>query len=457
MREGLDKIISLDETIVAAATPQGRSAIGIVRISGPDAFRIAKRHFQSKSAVEHRRQILGTWKDLNGRTVDEVVSVFSLGPHSYTGEDVVEISTHGNPLIVNRVLEIIRDSGARLAHPGEFTLRAVANGKMDLMQAEAVRDFIDAQTEQQARTALRQIIGAGSRKIGPLKQDLVELIAYLEAGIDFAEDDVDVPDAASLAARITRLSGKLTELSETFGYGRVLMEGLRLVVLGKPNVGKSSLFNKLLSMDRAIVTEVPGTTRDVLTELLNLEGIPLRIMDTAGLRETADPVESIGVNKSLEMLADADLALVVLDGSENIDESDRAVLRHVTDLPKVLVVNKSDLPQVAMFDVIDGRPTVHVSAKTGAGIQDLRNAIHEFLTARKTHEDFVLTSTRQYDSVVQSIGSLNAALGAASQGVPPEMILLDLYAALGALRELTGEVVTEDILDRIFSTFCIGK
>jgi tRNA modification GTPase len=459
MREGLHKIVSFDETIVAISTPLGRSAIGVVRISGNAAVHITGQLFRSSAPLVHHRVSVGKWSDPEGNALDEVVVTFSRAPHSYTGEDLVEISAHGNPVILGRIVQAIRECGARLATPGEFTWRAVANGKLDLIQAEAVREFIEAQTEQQARVALRQIEGAISRRIGPAQRDLIDVIAHLEAGIDFAEDDVDLPESDFLTARLVPVIESLNALHQTFGYGRMLVEGLRLTIVGKPNVGKSSLFNRLVSSERAIVTDVPGTTRDVLTEAVNLEGIPLRLADTAGLRETSDKVERIGVGRTLEAVTESDLLLVILDGSKPLDSEDARVLGKIELLPHLIVINKCDLPQVLDLHSNGAIAPVNVSATVGTGLDKLRVAIRAFLMTRKTDlaDDSVLTNARQNEALMRAVESLKAASAAVIAKVPHEMILLDLYSALAALNELTGDVVTEDILDRIFSTFCIGK
>lgn len=459
MREGLHKILSIDETIVAISTPAGRSGIGVVRVSGRDAMEIAEKFFHghSVSKLEHRKAEVGTWRDACGSEVDEVVATMFRAPRSYTGEDVLEISAHGNPLILGRIVDTVRGAGARLATPGEFTLRAVANGKMDLIQAEAVREFIDAQTDRQARTALRQMGGALSKRLGPVREKLIDRIAHLEAGIDFADDDVEVPDNRSVAAEIEPLIQSLEELQETFGYGRILAEGLQVAILGKPNVGKSSLFNRLVAADRAIVTEIPGTTRDVITETVSVDGVPLRFADTAGIRETVDRVEGIGMDRTFEAMADADFVLVVLDGSTPLDSNDRQVLSRAQAVPHLIVVNKCDLPEASSAPLLNG--SVRVSAKTGVGLDLLQDAIRGFLFERQSEvtDDFLLTNARQNDAIVRAIAALRAGSSALLDRVPHEMVLLDLYGALSALGELTGEVVTEDILDRIFTTFCIGK
>jgi tRNA modification GTPase len=459
MREGLNKVVSTDETIVAISTPLGRSGLGVIRMSGKDALNIARRFFKTHTRLEHHVAAVGLWVDCDGEEVDEVVVMVFHAPHSYTGEDIVEISAHGNPVILRRIVENARAGGARIATPGEFTLRAVANGKMDLIQAEAIREFIEAQTEQQAKTALRQMEGSVSKRIRPVKEKLVDVIVHLEAGIDFAEDDVDVPANASISGAIRPLRAQLETLQETFGYGKILAKGLRLVILGKPNVGKSSLFNRLIASERAIVTEIPGTTRDVLTETISMDGVPLCFADTAGIRETADRVENIGMARSFETLAESDLALIVLDGSEALDEDDLEVLDKAGRISHVIVVNKRDLPQKIEAAALNGSPRVTVSAKTGQGFDELNAALRAFLLAQKTNlaDDLILTSARQYEAIGKACAALGAACDALDNRVPHEMVLLDIYRALSALDELTGEVVTEDILDRIFSTFCIGK
>jgi len=307
--------------------------------------------------------------------------------------------------------------------------------------------------------AMRQLEGSISKRIRPIKEKLVDVIAHLEAGIDFAEDDVQVPANASIAQSIRPLADDLCRLERTFDYGRMLNQGLRLAILGKPNVGKSSLFNRLVAADRAIVTDIPGTTRDVLTETVDMDGVPLRFADTAGVRQTSDQVEKIGVRRTLETLADADLALVVLDGAGSIDDDDRHVLEKAAATALLIVINKSDLPQMIETAALNDARKISVSAKTGHGLSDLRDALRAFLLERKTDlaDDLVLTNERQHESVVRAGQAMATAVDALERQVPHEMVLLDLYGAVGALDELTGEVVTEDILDRIFSTFCIGK
>jgi len=462
MREGLHKIVSDDETIVAISTPVGHSGIGVIRVSGSECRNIVQRCFQShsrNSIVQHRTVLIGVWRNSENEQLDEVVITFFEAPHSYSGEDVLEISAHGNPFVMRRVVESVCCAGARLAATGEFTLRAVAHGKMDLVQAEAVSEFIQIQTEQQAKVVLRQMDGSLSRQLRPIKESLVNVIAHLEAGIDFAEDDVDIPANAATSGALSRPREDLQTLINSFAYGRLLTHGLRLAILGRSNVGKSSLFNGLVSRDRAIVSDIPGTTRDVITETVSLDGVPLYLADTAGIRKTTDIVENIGMSRTLEEIADADFALVVLDGSEALNEDDRQVIAHVANVPHLVVVNKNDLPQAIDLKILNGASRLSVSAKTGKGMDELRTALSAFLLSQKSNlnDDVVLTTVRQYESVRKAEAGLEAAQKALGDGVPHEMVLLDLYEALSALNELTGEVVTDDILDRIFSKFCVGK
>jgi tRNA modification GTPase len=456
--EGLHKISSADDTIVALSTPMGRSGIGVVRVSGSLVESVARKFFKNSTASAIREATVGTWRDATGNVVDEVVTVFYKKPHSYTGEDVLEISAHGNPLILHQIICTIQSAGVRLATPGEFTLRAVVNGKMDLLQAEAVRDFIDAQTEVQARIARRQMGGALSKKITPIKDALIGLIAHLEAGIDFAEDDVELPDIQKSAQEISGLKNQLIDLQKTYAYGRLLNAGVRIVIAGKPNVGKSSLFNRLVEADRAIVTELPGTTRDIISETTSMDGIPMKVFDTAGVRETGDVVEKIGVSRALETVAEADFILFIVDGSQPIDSDDRAAWERVREYPHLVVANKADLSSASDPDLEKLKP-IRVSARTGEGLDELRQVIRAMLGDTRTEElaESILTTSRQNDAVLRAVANLDAGESALLARTPHEMVLLDLYQTLACLNELTGETTTEDILGRIFSTFCIGK
>jgi tRNA modification GTPase len=458
MREGLQKVVPIEDTIVAISTIPGRSAIGVVRISGAQSESIAARHLQTTRPLVHRQSTVGRWTASDGDAVDEVLATLFKAPHSYTGEDVLEISAHGNPLILARIVEGVLADGARLAAPGEFTFRAVLNRKMDLIQAEAVRSFIEAQTDEQARTALLQMGGALSKRIAPAKDALIDIIAKLEAGIDFSDDDVPPASGSLVAAELAKVQVTLVELQKSYGYGQILANGLRLAIVGKPNVGKSSLFNRLVGANRAIVTSIPGTTRDVVSESVSLDGVPLRFFDTAGLRDTEEPVEKMGVERTWETLSEADLVLFVLDGSVGLNETDLDLLRRIQSTAHITIANKADLPQVAGLDLPGESSPIRVSATTGKGIAALEDAIRQFLGKRPEGvSDSVMTSARQFENVSAAIAALEKGRVSILEGTPHEMVLLDIYDALSHLNELTGEVVTEDILGRIFSTFCVGK
>ena len=451
------KLYPVDDTIVAVSTAKGRSGIGMVRLSGADARPIAEQFFRSTDPFADRMARFGTFRMSGSDPLDHVVMTVFSAPRSYTGEDVAEISAHGNPLILNKIVSALVSAGARHAGPGEFTLRAVAHGKMDLTQAEAIRDFIHAQTEAQARTAMLQIDGALSRRVRPEKEALMGIVAELEAGVDFAEDELEEQDFTVHSNRAARIAESVEGLAKTFEYGRLLGEGLLLAIAGKPNVGKSSLFNSLLCHDRAIVTEVPGTTRDVLSETLEVGGVPIRLSDTAGVRQTTDTVEAMGVARTLATMAEADLTLAVLDSSRHLDADDWAILEKLRDRPHLVVINKTDLPR--KWEPADGWSAVHISALTGTGLDSLRADISRYVTERRPDgaETAVVTNARQHARLMRAAVKLRSAVAAMEAGIPHEMVLIDLYGALSSIGEVTGEVTNDDILDKIFSTFCIGK
>ena len=458
MLEGLGKLVPTEDTIVAIATPPGRSGIGLVRVSGSLSPQIAQKLLGRSSPLVHRQATVGLCRDLNGSVLDEVVATFFQAPHSYTGEDMLEISAHGNPLVLSAIAHAIQEAGARQAGAGEFTLRAVVHGKLDLIQAEAVRDFINAQTDAQAKLARLQMNGSLSKRILPERERLVDIIAHLEAGIDFADDDVRPPENAEALKRIDIVVAGLQKLQDSYSFGKFLSNGLRLAIVGKPNVGKSSLFNRLVGSDRAIVTAIPGTTRDVLSESVSFNGIPLQLLDTAGMRDTMDPIEELGVARSQETLAEADLVLLVVDGSSGVDEWDRKIQTRIGNSKHIVVVNKCDLPKARPDDASEEFQGIPVSAKTGEGLDSLERAIREYMGDPGTEiQNSILTSARHFESIRGALRSLDKGKLALADGTPHEMVLLDMYDALSQLNELTGEVVTEDILGRIFSTFCVGK
>lgn len=390
--------------------------------------------------------------------IDEVVVTYFAKPHSYTTDDIVEISAHGSPVVLGHILELCIAAGARLAAPGEFTMRAFLNGRIDLTQAEAVRDLIDSQTLYQAKVAAQQMEGALSRRMQPTKQKLVELIAMLEAGIDFAEDDVSVMPDATILDHIAEVRSPLEQLSASYAYGKIVHEGLTLAIVGRPNVGKSSLFNRLVERERAIVTATPGTTRDLVSEIVSIGGIPVKLVDTAGIRHALDEAESIGVRKSMEALADADLVLVVVDASQGMTCEDAELLRQAEARPVIVVGNKCDLGIDDQWSV-DRDPTILTSAITGQGIGELRAEILRHIggDAGGQAESGFLTNIRHQGLIKDSLAALDAAKIAVSGRIPHEMLLLDLYSALRPLDAITGATTTDDILNLIFSTFCIGK
>jgi tRNA modification GTPase len=385
--------------------------------------------------------------------IDEVVVTYFAKPHSYTTDDIIEISAHGSPVVLRHIVELALARGARLAEPGEFTMRAFLNGRIDLTQAEAVRDLIDSQTLYQAKIAAQQLEGALSRRLQPIKQKLVELIALLEAGIDFAEDDVSVLPGEQIQRHIAGVDSPLRELARSFAYGKIVHEGLTLAIVGRPNVGKSSLFNRLVERERAIVTATPGTTRDLVTETVSLGGIPVKLVDTAGIRRALDEAESIGIQKSKQAFADADLVLVVLDASQPGTSEDEPLLDQIKNRTAIVVENKADL------SANSARQAIRTSALTGEGIPELRAAILRHVTGdgAPTAEAGFLTNARHQSLVRDSLNALEAAQSAVHNRVPHEMLLLDLYSALRPLDEITGATTNDDILNLIFSRFCIGK
>jgi tRNA modification GTPase len=412
-----------------------------------------------------------------GARLDEGVVTYFAAPNSYTGEDVLEIAAHGSPVILDLLVRRALEAGARLARPGEFTERAFLHGRIDLTQAEAVRDLIEAETLYQVRVAAEQLGGALSRRVAPVKEQLVALVTLLEAGIDFAEDDIDVTPDAEIARRLDALDAALTPIAATFREGRLVHNGLTMAIVGRPNAGKSSLFNRLVERERAIVTATPGTTRDLVTERISLGGIPVELVDTAGLRETEDEAESHGIARTEGAMADADLVLLLLDATATVDaegvlrlpEEDARLLASLEGRSPLLVINKIDLAHPKHLDT-GGPASVNgviselalVSALTGEGVAALRTRLLERLRGSESNtgnsaESGMLTSLRHYEALAGCTQALTRARGALAQQVPHEMLLLDLYAALQQLDQLTGATTADDILNRIFSSFCIGK
>jgi tRNA modification GTPase len=449
--------VKLRDTIAAISTPPGRGGIGVIRLSGPDAREIASRVLSKTFDWEPWTARLAELPDLSGQIVDQVVATYFAAPRSYTAEDVIEISCHGSPAVLRFALERVCQEGARLAEPGEFTLRAYVHGRIDLPQAEAIRDLIEATTLYQARIAAQQAEGSVSRRLQPVKEQLLELIALLEAGIDFAEDDIDVAPAQEILRRLAPVASAVGELIASFAYGKLVHDGFTLAIVGRPNVGKSSLFNRLLEQDRAIVTNIAGTTRDLVSETAALEGIPVKFVDTAGIRAGQDLVEKLGIERSYQAMADADLTVVVVDGSAPLETEDEELIRRAGEQGKfILAANKCDLARESGASETRG---FAVSALTGAGIAELRRAMIAALApqGRLEQEGGFITSLRHEQLLRESGEALEQARRAAVLGIPHEMLLLDLYAALRPIDAITGATTADDILNRIFSTFCIGK
>ena len=440
------------DTIVAISTPPGRGGIGIVRLSGAQARNIAEPLCRLRRPLAAGRARFAEIVDASGEVLDEALVTLFAAPHSYTSEDVVEIAVHGAPVLLEYLVRAAMARGARLAEPGEFTQRAFLSGRLDLTQAEAVNDLIAAQTLSQARVAAAQLGGSVARAIAPVKQQLVSLIAELEAGVDFAEDDLDLIADAEIAARVQAVRGALETLAATYARGRVVREGFTLAIVGRPNAGKSSLFNRLLERERAIVTAQAGTTRDAISERLAIGGIPVELIDTAGLRDAPEgEAEQMGIARSREAIAEADFVVLVVDATQGLAEEDRATLALVAERPHELVLNKADL-------VSQRVDALYSSAVTGEGIEALKQAIVAKLTGSAAASDpTMLTNLRQHEAISEAVRAMVAAERAAIARLPHELLLLDLYAGLEALDRLTGATSNDEILGMIFSAFCIGK
>lgn len=450
------------DTIVALATPLGRSGIAVIRLSGDDALNITKKLVgDEKFSPQPRFAALRKIYDIfTTELIDEVVITYFRSPHSFTGEDVVEISCHGAPVIIRQIIDACLKLNARMAEAGEFSLRALSNGQMNLSQAEAIRDLIEARTVASARQAVRQLRGELSGQLQPLKDDLLNVIVVLESSLEFVEDDLPAFQAENIRIKLLEISEKIAAMASTFQAGRLLREGIKVALVGRPNVGKSSLFNSLIGYERAIVTDIPGTTRDSLHESLSINGIPISLIDTAGLRETTDTVESIGVKRTKGTLSDADLIIVVLDNSEGLNSDDYRVLDEVKDLNHIIAVNKVDLNNGGInFDFqSDKSKYVLTSAKTGEGIEALKKGmLIPFSGQDIENKSFLISDARHNDLLARAESEIKKSCALLAENASEEIILVGLHNALRLLGQITGETTTEDMLTRIFSTFCIGK
>ncbi len=456
------------DTIAAIATPPGTGGIGIVRASGPDAERIGRALFRPRKASDAFHSHRLTHGDIlcpqTGRILDEVLAAFLRAPHSFTGEDTLEIHCHGGPLILGEVLQAVLRAGARPAEPGEFTRRAFLNGRLDLAQAEAVQEMISARSQRGLDLAMGHLRGDLSRTVADLRFSILDILTLLEAEIDFQEEDgIETAPREGLLDRIRDITARIDALTASYGEGRFMREGARVVITGKANVGKSSLFNRLLGERRAIVTPHPGTTRDFIEESVGIRGVPVRFIDTAGIRETSNPVEKEGIDLVRQQSAAADVVVVLLDGSTLLTADDRTILEENRKRNVVVALNKSDLPRQIdegslREEGITTKP-LWISAKTGEGIDAFRDAVHAALdrSTGDSRTDAVITSLRHKIALERAFAFLRTAEQGLSGGLSPEFIAFDLREALGALGEVTGQAITEEVLDRIFSTFCIGK
>ena len=479
---GMQNVITnTTDTIAAIATPPGVGGIGVIRVSGVDAFTqvlplMQRSNGQIAVPTSHQLTYAHVIEPTTQEVLDDVLVAFMRAPHTYTREDVVEIQGHGGPLVLQRILRAVLAQGARMAQPGEFTLRAFLNGRIDLAQAEAVMDLIGAQTEAGQRLALQQLRGRLSEQLQEARHAVLNVIAQIEVSIDFPEEDVPTPQSEALHVLIEGAQRQIGQLLAGAEQGRLYKQGLRTAIIGRPNVGKSSLLNALLRTDRAIVTPVAGTTRDTVEEVANLRGVPLHLIDTAGITPTDDPIEQIGVQRSRAAAEGADVVMLVFDGSEALTEQDRAVCAEVQTMgfgspvqtgartrPIIVVVNKADYRQHIEMDELQrlwpASTLVHTSTRTGTGLPALEDALVELVLAGKTvsSDSVLVTSVRHQEALQRAADSLQASQLSLAQALPLDFVSIDLRAAYEALGEVTGEAASDDLLDTIFSEFCIGK
>lgn len=457
----------IDDTIAAIATAPGEGGIGIIRISGEKSLQVAQSIFKSKSGkmikdYNARTLIYGTVVD-NEKVIDEVLVAYMKGPNSYTAEDVIEINCHGGFISVKKILELILSKGVRLAEAGEFTKRAFLNGRIDLSQAEAIIDVIKSKTDMAHEVAQSQLEGSLAKKIKDLRMNVTEVLAHLEVSIDFAEEDVEEITYQTLEEKALELRNEIKKLYDTAESGKILRDGLKTVIVGKPNVGKSSLLNSILGENRAIVTDIAGTTRDVIEEFVNIKGIPLKIVDTAGIRETEDVVEKIGVEKSRESFSTADLVIMVLDASRKLSEEDMEILESLKNKKTIVLLNKMDLePQIELEKIeefINSEDIIKISALKHQGIEELQDKIEAMVYhgSVKNSSNLMITNSRHKDALFKAYESINDAISAIEQRMPYDFIEVDFKNIWDYLGYINGDTVQEDLLDTIFANFCIGK
>lgn len=454
------------DTIAAIATTVGEGGIAIIRISGSKALEIVSKIFRSKSGksiedIKPYTMRYGYIIDENNDHVDEVIVSFMKGPRSFTAEDTVEINCHGGVVATNKILKEVIKNGARIAEPGEFTKRAFLNGRIDLSQAEAVIDIIRAKTELSMKSALMQSEGGISKEIRKLRDTLLSNIAHIEATVDYPEDDLEEVTAEMAVKQLKEIEKIIGELIETSEEGKILREGLSTVIVGKPNVGKSSLLNALTMENRAIVTDIPGTTRDVIEEYINIAGVPIKIIDTAGIRETSDVVEKIGVERSKNKINEADLVILLLDSSKILEEEDREIIEYIKDKKYIVLLNKSDLDgkiNKEDLNILNSKYILNISAKTGEGLKDVKNIIKElFFKGEINTNNIIITNTRHKEALYRAKESIDSAIYALNNTFAIDLASIDIRNAWSYLGEITGDSLEENIIDKIFKEFCLGK
>jgi len=453
--------MDISDTICALSTSPGRSGIAVVRISGEGCPSIL-RQISGENLPEPRKACLKQLADpRSGEEIDEAIVTFFKAPHSYTGENLAEISTHGNPAIIASLIDTLCHLGARLALPGEFTMRAFLHGRVDLAGAEAIRDIIEARTLYQARVARRQQGGAAAKELQPAKDRLIEVIVTLESAVEFAEEDLPAVSREAIFDSLGGAARIVEKLIQSFRKGRVVREGFTLAIVGTPNAGKSSVFNALVGRDRSIVTDIPGTTRDIVSEDADIGGIPVRLEDTAGLRASGGEIEKLGMERSRRAAADADIVLLVVDASRNLTKEEYGLRQQLASQAGIVIFNKSDLPASVTEEekqALSGSwPYIDASAKTGHGIDRARSMILQKISGGEEADGFMITNLRHCQALEKALGGLERGEGALRKGLSEEFALFDLRGALDALGEITGETGVENLLDEIFSRFCIGK
>ena len=449
------------KTIAAISTPAGVGGIGIIRISGDDALNVVKKVFRAKnpSPFESYRVKFGYIVDEKENLMDQVLVSYFKAPKTYTGEDVCEINCHGGNVSTREILELVLRNGAVIAEPGEFTKRAFLNGKLDLTQAEAVIELINSKSIKESKASLKQLEGVLGEKIKAVKNSIVDLLVDIEANIDYPEYDIEEVRREKIIEILSENIKKLDKLEQSFDSGKILRDGISTVIVGKPNVGKSSLLNRLLREESAIVTEIAGTTRDTIEEYITIRGIPLKLIDTAGIHETKDIVESIGVDKSKKALEDADLVLVMLDSTEELSKEDEDILEATKNRKHIILINKIDAGNILKKEMFDGRKTIEISAKTSSGIDELEEEIEMMFNISDIQIDneVIVTNIRHKNLIKEANSGIKNALESIKSGLPIDMLSIDLQNAIQNLGEIIGESISEEVVKGIFAKFCVGK